>query len=99
MEEDKAHQGYAEHDLKESYDVIQHTATLPHALLLCMRDGVLRGPYQLDERLNLEARPAYKCAVDIFLGHDLSRVLRLDRAAVEDSNILCEVVPFRLPQQ
>src|SRR5215218_7139591 len=31
-------------------------ATLPHALLLCARDGVLRGPYQLYEGLDLEAR-------------------------------------------
>src|SRR5215218_9337596 len=74
-------------------------ATLPHALRLCLGDGVLRGPYKLDERLDLEASPADQGAVDVLLGHDISSVFRLDVATVEDADSACEIVSRRLPQQ
>src|SRR5215210_1803495 len=99
MQQDQADQGYAEYDLKESDYVVQHAVTLPHALLVGVGHCVLGGPYELDERLDLETGPADQGAVDVFLGHDLGRVLRFDGAAVEDADAVREGVPLRLPEQ
>src|SRR5215210_3335470 len=99
MQQDQADQGYAEHDLKESDYVVQHAVTLPHVLIVGLGHRVLGSPYELDERLDLEAGPAYQGAVDVFLGHDLGRVLRFDGAAVEDADAAGELVPPRLPKQ
>src|SRR5215212_2304448 len=98
MQQDQADQGHTEYDLKESDYVVQHAVTLPHVLLVGWGDRVLGGPYELDERLDLEAGPADQGAVDVFLGHDLGRVLRFDRAAVENADVVREVVPLRLPE-
>src|ERR671921_551372 len=99
MQQDQADQSDAEYDLKESDYVVQHEVTLPYALLVGLSHRVLGGPYELDERLDLETGPTDQGAVDVFLGHDLGRVLRFDGAAVEDTDAASEVVSLRLPEQ
>src|SRR5919112_3431644 len=99
MQQDQADQSDAEYDLKESDYVVQHEVTLPYALLVGLSHRVLGGPYELDERLDLETGPAYQGAVDVFLGHDLGRVLWFDGASVEDADAAGEVIPLRLPEQ
>src|SRR5215210_4632204 len=54
---------------------------------------------QLGEGLGLEARAAYQTAIHIPLRHDVVYVLRLDRATVEDADLLCELFPADLPQE
>ena len=59
-------------------------------------DGLLSGLDELHEALDLEARPADERAVNVFLGHDLRCVIRLDGAAVEDTDPIGEAFVLEL---
>lgn len=57
------------------------------------------GVHQLGEGLSLEARAAHQAAVHVLLRHDVVYVPRLDRAAIQDTDLSGEAFAAELPKR